>query len=256
MRKKVPLLAGCVAALLSLVSAAVGTAEPVAVRVPETPDTRALVLRSVDGKTLAQGGVTLTVRNEEVTSRVVFHFTDGSSHDETTVFSQSGVFRLLSYRLVQKGHAFPRTLEMTLDTQTGRTRVHSKEGTGAEEVDDETLKISADLANGMMVPVLKNLGAANAPAAASWVAATPSPRHVKLAISTAGTEPSPADSNRRVIHYVVKVEIGGLAGRLAPLVGKQPPDTHVWIEDGPVPTFLKSEGPLYVGGPVWRIEVP
>lgn len=255
MRMKVPLLTGCVAAL-SLASAAVGTAEPVAVRVPETPDSRALVLRSVDGKTLAQGGVTLAVRNGEVTSRVVFDFTDGSSHDETTVFSQSGVFRLLSYRLVQKGPAFPRTLEMTLDTQTGRTSVRFKEGTSAEEVDEQMLKVSADLANGMMVPVLKNLGAGNVPAAASWVAATPSPRHVKLAISTAGTEPSRADSNRRVIHYVVKVEIGGLAGRLAPFVGKQPPDTHVWIEDGPAPMFLKSEGPLYVGGPVWRIEVP
>jgi hypothetical protein len=252
---KVPLLAGYVAAL-SLASVAVGTAEPVAVRVAEAPDKRALVLRSVDGKTLAQGDVTLTVASAQVTSRVVFRFSDGSSHDETTVFSQSGVFRLLSYRLVQSGPSFPRTLEMTVDTQTGRTSVRSREGNSAEEVDAETLKLSADLANGMMVPVLKNLGAGNVPASASWVAATPSPRNVKLAISIAGTEPSRADSTRRVTHYVVKVEIGGLAGRLAPLVGRQPPDTHVWIEDGPAPTFVKSEGPLYVGGPVWRIEVP
>lgn len=255
MSMKVPLIAGCVAAL-SLASSVIATAEPVAVRLPEAPDNRALVLRSLDGKTLAQGGVTLTVSDGHVTSRVVFRFSDGSLHDETTVFSQSGVFRLLSYRLVQSGPAFPRTLEMTVDTQTGRTSVRSREGSSAEDVDEQTLKLPADLANGMMVPVLKNLGAGNVPAAASWVAATPSPRQVKLAIATAATEPSRADSSRRLIHYVVKVEIGGLAGRLAPLVGKQPPDTHVWIEDGPVPTYVKSEGPLYVGGPVWRIEVP
>jgi hypothetical protein len=38
-------------------------------------------------------------------------------------------------------------------------------------------------------------------------------------------------------------------------VGKQPPDTHVWILGGDAPTFVKFEGPLYSGGPVWRIEL-
>ena len=242
---------------LSLASATFATAEPVAVRFLETPDKRALVLRSLDGKTLAQGGVTLTLRDSLVTSQVVFHFTDGSVHDETTVFSQNDVFRLLSYRLVQKGPAFRSTLVMTLDTQTGRAVVRHSEGNGAEEVEDETLTLSPDIANGMMVSVLKNLSPRTVSAAASWVAATPKPRHVKLAISNAGAEPYPsAGVNRRVTHYVVKAEIGGLSGLLAPLVGKQPPDTHVWILEDAAPAFVKSEGPLYVGGPVWRIEVP
>ena len=52
-----------------------------------------------------------------------------------------------------------------------------------------------------------------------------------------------------------EVQIGGLAGLLAPLVGKQPPDSHVWIMDGPTPAFVKSEQPLFLGGPVWRIEL-
>ena len=64
-----------------------------------------------------------------------------------------------------------------------------------------------------------------------------------------------AGSTRRATHYVVKAEIGGLAGLLAPLVGKQPPDTHVWILEGPAPAFVKSEGPLFYGGPLWRIEL-
>ena len=75
--------------------------------------------------------------------------------------------------------------------------------------------------------------------------------------ASGGRTPSPsASSNRRVKHYVVKPEIGGMAGLLAPLVGKQPLDTHVWILEGAAPAFVKSEGPLYLGGPVWRIEVP
>jgi len=44
-------------------------------------------------------------------------------------------------------------------------------------------------------------------------------------------------------------------GLVAPLVGKQPADTHVWILGGEAPAFVKSEGPLYVGGPIWRIEL-
>jgi hypothetical protein len=146
---------------------------------------------------------------------------------------------------------------MTLDTQTGRASVRHKEGNEAEEVEEETLAFPSDLANGIMVPVLKNLSSKTVPATASWVAATPKPRQVKLAISIAGSVPSPAGGrSSSAIHYVVKAEIGGLSGVLAPLVGKQPPDTHVWILEGAAPAFVKSEGPLFVGGPAWRIEAP
>jgi hypothetical protein len=54
---------------------------------------------------------------------------------------------------------------------------------------------------------------------------------------------------------VVKVELGGVAGVVAPLVGKQPPDSHVWILGGEVPAFLKAELPLYPNGPSCRIEL-
>ena len=256
MRTKMFSLAGWMAGL-SLVVTTVATAEPVTVRLPETPDKRALVLRSLDGKILAQGSVTVTASDGRVTSQVVFNFTDGSAHDETTVFSQNDVFRLLSYRLAQKGPAFRSALVMTLDTQAGRAIVRHSEGSGPESVEDEALGLSSDIANGIMIPMLKNLGPGTVSAVASWVAATPKPRHVKLAISNAGAEPYPsAGPNRRAIRYVVKAEIGGVAGFLAPLVGKQPPDTHVWILEGAAPLFVKSEGPLFVGGPVWRIEAP
>ena len=62
-------------------------------------------------------------------------------------------------------------------------------------------------------------------------------------------------ASRPATHFVLKVEIGGLAGWLAPLVGKKPPDSHVWILEGQAPAFVASEQPLYLGGPLWRIEV-
>ena len=64
-----------------------------------------------------------------------------------------------------------------------------------------------------------------------------------------------AGSARKATHYVVKVDIKGLAGLLAPLVGKQPPDSHVWILQGEAPAFVKSESPFFPDGPLWRIEL-
>jgi hypothetical protein len=90
----------------------------------------------------------------------------------------------------------------------------------------------------------------------SLVAATPAPRLVKVKIEAAGAEPfSVAGSPRKATHYVLKVDIGGLAGVIAPLLGKQPPDSHVWILEGEAPAFVKSEAPLYLGGASWRTEL-
>jgi hypothetical protein len=231
-------------------------AEPVAVRYAERSTRAFLVLRSLDGKVLANGQLNQVARADRVTSQVVFHFTDGSIHDETGVFSQSDHFRLLTNHLVQKGPTFPRSLDMTIDAQTGRVTVRHRDDDGKERVEDEKLDLPADLANGMMIALLKNLTSTTVPSTASYVAATPKPRLVKLAISAVGSgSSSSAASGREATHFVVKVEIGGLAGVLAPLVGKQPPDNHVWILEGPPPAFVKSEGPLYLGGPPWRIEL-
>jgi hypothetical protein len=79
---------------------------------------------------------------------------------------------------------------------------------------------------------------------------------VRLAITPQGEDPfSIGGSTRKATHYVVKVEIGVAAGLVTTLLGKQPPDTHVWILGGEAPAFVKSEGPLYLGGPIWRIEL-
>lgn len=49
-------------------------------------------------------------------------------------------------------------------------------------------------------------------------------------------------------------ELGGMAGVIAPIIGKKPADYHIWILPGAEPAFIREEGPLYEGGPVWRIE--
>jgi hypothetical protein len=113
-----------------------------------------------------------------------------------------------------------------------------------------------DVANGLLLTLLKNIAPDAAETTVSLVAATPKPRLVKLVIAPAGKTPlSIGDSTRNAVQFVVKVDIGGISGVLAPLLGKQPPDSHAWgLEEG-APAFVKSEGPLFIGGPLWRIEL-
>jgi hypothetical protein len=231
-------------------------AEPVAVRRAEGVVHGFLVLRSSDGKTLADGDLIQFADGDRVTSRVVFHFRDGSIHDDTAVFSQRGRFRLLSDHLVQKGPSFPHPMEVSIDGRSGRVTVRYRDKDGDEKVVDERLDLPDDVANGLTLTLIKNLAPEAGETTASMVAATPKPRLVKLVISREVEEPfSIGISSRKATRYGVKIEIGGLTGLLARLLGKIPPDTHVWILRGSAPAFVKSEGPLYFGGPVWRIEL-
>jgi hypothetical protein len=215
-----------------------------------------LALETLDGTPLADGDLVQTARGNTVTSRVTFHFKDGSLHDETAVFSQARQLRLTSDHLVQKGPAFPQPLDMTVDCRSGQVQVRYTKEDGEQKVESEHLDLPADLANGLIPTLLKNVRPGAAPKTVSYLAAGPKPRLVKLAIADAGQERFTTGGDaRRATHYVLKVEIGGLSGFLAPLVGKQPPDSHVWILGGEAPAFVKAEQPLYVGGPVWRIEL-
>lgn len=231
-------------------------ADTVAVRHLEGLTHGFLVLRTLDGATIADGDLIQNAKGARITDHLVFHFKDGSLYDETSVFTQQGTFRLLRDRLVQKGPAFKHPMETELDSSTGQVTVRYTDDDGSEKVLSQRLKLPPDLANGIISILLKNIPP-NAPSTTvSMLAATPKPRLVKLAISAGGEEPFWVDgSSRKATRYVVKVEIGGAAGLVAPLVGQQPPDTSVWMALGDAPAFLKSEGPLYNGGPIWRIEL-
>jgi hypothetical protein len=231
-------------------------AEPVDVRYTEGSLHGFLVVRATDGKVSADGDAIQTVRGDQVTAHVVFHFRDGSLQDETTVYSQRRQFQLVSYRLVQKGPTFPQPLEMSVDGLSGQVSVRYLNEKGEQKVESEHFDVPPDLANGMITTLLKNARANALPKSVSVIAATPKPRLVKLLITPAGQEPfSIAGSRRQAMHYVLKVQIGGIAGVLAPVVGEKPPDSHVWIFPGEVPAFVKAEQPLYAGSPLWRIEL-
>ena len=231
-------------------------AEPVPVQHAEGLVHGFLTLRTLDGTLIADGDLIQTARGDQVTSRLVFRFKDGSIRDETAVFSQRQRFRLLRNHLVQKGPTFPQPLDVSIECGSGQVTVRYADDHGKQKVEAERMELPPDLANGMILTLLKNVRPGASPAAWSMVATTPKPRLVKLAVSSAGEEPfSTGGMSRKATHYIVKIEIGGLTGLIAPLVGKQPPDSHVWVLGGEAPAFVKSEGPLFLGGPIWRIEL-
>jgi hypothetical protein len=241
--------------LVAGIAPALSSGEPVAVRHMEGLVHGFLALRALDGTLLANGDLMQTSRGTRVTSRLVFHFKDGSLHDETAVFSQRGQFRLVSDHLVQKGPSFPSPIDMTIDVLKGNVTV-GYDDHGQRKTASEHLDMPADLANGMILTVLKNANPQAPPRSVGFIAATPKPRLVKLAISAADEESfATGDIGRKAMHYVLKVEIGGIAGVVAPVIGKQPPDSQVWILGGEAPAFVKSEQPLFNEGPVWRIEL-
>lgn len=251
-RRALRILAGGAALLWSAGAAA----ELVTVRFPEGYTHGFLALRAPGGEALAHGELIQTPRGDRVETRLTFRFRDGSLSDETIVFSQRGAFRLLSYRVVQRGRSFSHVLDAAMDRQTGRYTVRFREKPdSAETVEEGRLDLPPDVYNGMITVVLKNLPR-GAQGSAHMVAFTPKPRVLKAELIPAGEDPFfVGDVARTAVRYLVKLEIGGLLGVAASLLGKDPPRLYYWIATGPVPAFVKFEGPLYAEGPVWRVEL-
>ena len=242
--------------LSSALTAATSADSSVPVRYKEGLTHGFLVLSTLNGERIAVGDLIQVAHGNQVTSRLVYHFNDGSVQDETTIFSQRRNFSLITYHLIQKGPAFPHPTEIWVDAPKGQVTVRYTDDKGNEKNESEHMKLPPDLANGLVLTLLKNFRPDGTLPQLSMVVATPKPRIIKLSVRLQGKDPmSLASSRREALHYVIKVEIGGVTGLLAPLLGKQPPDAHVWILGGEAPTFVKSETLSFLGGPVWRTEL-
>ena len=227
------------------------TGEPVAVRFAEGLTRAFPVVRTLDGQTLAIGDLVQIAREDRVESRLSFRFKDGSLHEETAVFSQRDVFRLMSYRLIQRGPSFPETIEAAIDREHGRYTVrHRGDDDSPEEILEGQVDLPDDAYNGMVSLILKNLRPGTGETV-SLVAFTPKPRMVRVRLT-------PIANDRVLLHdvpmqatrYLIHPELGLFAS----LILFDTVDARCWILPGEAPAFVKAEGPLYFMGPVWRIE--
>lgn len=249
------ILRGVLPAFVILLTPSVQAQPTVEVRYTEGLIHGFVVLRAMDGSTLAHGHLTQVPRGERVTSRLVLHFKDGSLHDETVNFSQRDTFQVLNYHLVQKGPVFKVPIDMTIDRSTGQVQVRYTDEDGKAKEESKRFELPPNLMNGIVPILLKNISPDAQETTVSLVAATPKPRLVKLVITPEGEATFMiGDSSFEATQYLMKVEIGGILGFLAPLVGKEPEDSRAWVLGGDAPAFLRLEGQLFMGGPIWRIE--
>ena len=89
-----------------------------------------VVLRDLNDRLLASGTSIQHANGNRVTNELALSFKDGSIYRETSVFSQTRTFRLLTYRLLRKGPVFKDTLDMSVTTSTGQVTIHYTDGQG------------------------------------------------------------------------------------------------------------------------------
>jgi uncharacterized Zn ribbon protein len=230
-------------------------AAPIPARFPEGVTHGFLELRDVKGIQLAHGDLLQVLRDGEIDKRMVFHFKDGSVFDERATFTEQGVFALKSYKLTEKGPAFEVDTEISMTCSTGAYSVTTKDHKGGDEkVLRGTLDLPADVYNGLILTVVKDL-----PKGASeiihFVAFTPDPKIIELELSPAGEqEIIVGDLKKSAVHYLLKPRLGIWLKLFATILGRVPPDLHAWILTDEVPAFAGFEGSFTTPGPVWRIE--
>ena len=244
------------AALVILMVAVFATrplaADPVLVRRSQGTFHGFLVLKTSDGKTIATGDLVQVAHGDRVTARMIFRFRDGSLDDETTVFSQRKVFQLISDHHIQRGPSFPSPLDMLVDAASGQVTYRDKDGKAAQD----HLSLPPDLCNGLPLTLLLNLDPAKPPVRLPMVAPTAKPRLIHVVMTADGDEAlSIGGIRHKATNYRIRIELGGIEGVVAPVIGKQPSDIHVWVLGGEAPAFVREEGQFYEGGPIWRIEL-
>jgi hypothetical protein len=232
-------------------------AAPVKVRFTEGVGHAFLLLRTPDGNQIAAGDLLQVVRDEEIESRMVFHFKDGSLLDETVVFTQDDVFVMHSYRLLQRGPAFAEDTEIFLERASGKYPVTTTDHSdGREEAFEGTLELPADAYNGMVLTVAKNLPKETG-ATVHMVTFMPEPLLIELEIDLADDHMVlVGDLVKNATHFVLKPRPGAWREFFATLFGRMPADYHAWVltEEAP-PAFVRFQGPLDPKGPVWLIEL-
>jgi hypothetical protein len=244
------------AALAGLVVMQGAQADSVAARYVQGSYHGFLELRSDDGHVVAAGDTTSLASGDRVTTETIFHFKDGSVDDETAVFTQRRTLQLISDHHIQKGPSFPHPMDVSIEARSGTVTVRSVGKDGKEEVTTDHLKLPPDLSNGIVPQVVENLRKEDEDATVSMVVMTPKPRVVKLVISKRGEEGcSVVGAPRKATHYEIKIDLGGVAGIVAPLIGKAPPNIEMWVIGGAAPTFAREIGPLYADGPPMTIQL-
>lgn len=239
----------------ALLPVSLARSQAIAVRKMQGTSHAFVLIRAESGAVLGYGELLQVVHGERVTSRLTYHFRDGSLDDDTTTFSQRGSFHLIRNHHVQRGPFFSKSSDSLVE-ESGNITIHTIDKNGKEKVETSHLDLPPDVSNGFTGTMLLNALPSDGQFKLSLVAPTGKGRLIQLSISVAGEEPfSPVSGVRRkATVFRVHPELGGVAGVVAPRIGKQPKDVFIWVLEGEVPGLVREIGPLEEGGPVVSVE--
>lgn len=240
-----------VAALLAIQLGAAALAEQIPVRQIQRPMHRSMVVRSETGNIIAHCEFSQAVQGDEVTMRLTFRFADGSIDDETTTYTQRGIFRLVRDRHIQRGPFFTRPYDFSIETATGLATFRTPEKNGKVEIESKHIDLPYDLANGLVGTLLLNVPQNTPPFRVGMLAPVGGGRLVRIRISPEGERSFyQAGQNLKAEVFRIHPELGGIVGLIAMLIGVQPKDVMVWVKEGKRPEVVRIVGQLGGYGPV------
>ena len=240
-------------ALLALPAAI--SAQPIRVLFTQGQGRGFLVVRTAGGKVIGDGEYSQTAHEDRVTSHLTLHLSGGSVDDELTVYSQRGTYALISDRHIQRGPFFDDPSETILSANGDLIVKHTGKD-GKEKVETSHLEMPADVSNGMLGTLLTNIPAESPEFRLGMVLPDGKGRLIQLRITPeARTSFRVAGRRRSLSVFRLHLELGGLTGVVAPMIGKQPPDAFVYVLEGDCPTVVREVGQLAQGGPLVSVEL-
>jgi hypothetical protein len=245
------------AAALALCAAfaTIARADPVPVRHTQGAVHGFLVIRSQAGANLGYGEFIQDADGDRVTAHLAYHFRDGSLDDETFVYTQRDTFRFVSDHHIQRGRFFPKPSEITVAADGTVTTVTPGKD-GQPKTETQHLDLPNDVSNGMIGTLLANFDPHGPPLRLGQVIPFQGKARLIHLDITPGPESSftIAGTHRKAAVYRLKIDIGGVVGLIAPIVGKQPPEIEAWILEGDAPLFVREVGQLAEDAPIVSIE--
>jgi hypothetical protein len=229
--------------------------QPVPVRKIQGTSHAFLVIRAESSAVLGYGELLQLIHGDRVTSRLTFHFRDGSIDDDTTVFTQHDVFHLISDHHIQHGPFFSKASDVLVE-ESGNLTIRTLDKDGKEKIETSHIDLPPDVSNGFTGTMLLSALPNTAPFKLGLIASEGKGRLIRLSIAVVGEEAfSPVlGVRRKATVFQIHPELGGVAGVIAPVIGKQPKDVFIWILEGEVPGLVREIGPLETGGPVVSLE--
>jgi len=245
-----------VAIFLVITLGTAASAERISVRHIQSPMHRFMVARSENGKIIANGEFSQVVQGDEVTMRLTYHFVDGSIDDETTTYKQGGTFRLIRNHHIQNGPFFVKPVDFAVEAATGIATTRTTDKDGKIHVESEHMDLPDDLANGFVGTLLLNVPHNTTPFRVGMLAPVGGGRLIHILISPEGEQPfhTTGQTLKATVFRLLR-ELGGIVGGMARLIGLQPKDVMVWVQEGEEPAVVRIVGQLGGYGPVVNSEL-